>query len=408
MKKKKLWITIGIIIIIAIFVIVNLQRSKGGEIPVQVEKVQRGDITQFVSGPGKVQPEVQVKISANVSAEIMGLYVEEGDRVEKGQLLVKLDETKYVAAVERAKSNKKAAEARLIKAKNDYKRAKDLYSKKLTSKVELENAEANLKLAETDVEQAIASLQQAEDDLSKTKLYSPLDGIVTKVNKEVGEIALGALYQADVIMVVSDLARMEVLSEIDENDVVLVTEGDSVDIEIDAIPDTTFLGVVSEIAHTATTRGLGTQEEVTNFEVKISIVNPVGKLRPGMSATVDIRTESKKNVIKIPIQCVTVRDWEQVYKEDKQTEKGEDEPDTTAIQAENKEEMIEVVFIVEEGVAKISPVETGISSDTDIEVKSGLEENQKVVTGSYRVLSKTLKDGDSVKISNKSGPEDED
>ncbi|OQX96313.1 hypothetical protein B6I21_01270 [candidate division KSB1 bacterium 4572_119] len=305
-KNKKLIIIIGAVLVLAVFVILNLKKGKGGEIPVTVEKVTRGDIVQVVSGPGKVQPEVEVKISANVSAEIVGLYVEEGDKIEKGQLLVELDRTKLQAAVDRAGSNKKAAEARLTKAKNDYQRAQDLFNKQLSSKADLENAEANLKLAESELEQTFASMTQAEDDLQKTRLYSPLAGVVTKVNKEVGEIALGSMFQADVIMTLADLSKMEVLAEIDENDVVLIDEGDTTDIEIDAIPDTTFLGVVTEIAHTATTRGRGTQEELTNFEIKIAIIEKINKLRPGMSATVDIRTESRKGILHIPIQAVTV------------------------------------------------------------------------------------------------------
>ena len=393
MNKKKIFITLGVIAIIAVFVIVNLKKSIGNEIKVTAEKVSRGDITQVVSGPGRIQSELEVKISANVSAEITGIYVKEGEQVKKGQLLVELDRKKYVAAVNRAKSTKKSAEANLIKARNDYGRIKELFEKKLTSLAELENAEANLKLAESQLEQAIAGLAQAEDELSKTKLFSPIDGTVTKINKEVGEIALGSMFQADVIMIVADLSRMEVVAEIDENDIVLVEEGDTADISIDAIPDTTFLGIVNEIALAATTRGLGTQEEVTNFQVKVSIIEPDPKMRPGMSATVDIRTESKKNVLKVPIQAVTVRERDKVYhnEKSKSEENGSDSD-------REKDEFVECVFIVQDGIAKIAPVKTGISSDTDIEIVSGVEEGQMVVTGSYRVLSKTLKDGDKVKI----------
>lgn len=404
-KNKKLIIIIGAVLVLAVFVILNLKKGKGGEIPVTVEKVTRGDIVQVVSGPGKVQPEVEVKISANVSAEIVGLYVEEGDKIEKGQLLVELDRTKLQAAVDRAGSNKKAAEARLTKAKNDYQRAQDLFNKQLSSKADLENAEANLKLAESELEQTFASMTQAEDDLQKTRLYSPLAGVVTKVNKEVGEIALGSMFQADVIMTLADLSKMEVLAEIDENDVVLIDEGDTTDIEIDAIPDTTFLGVVTEIAHTATTRGRGTQEELTNFEIKIAIIEKINKLRPGMSATVDIRTESRKGILHIPIQAVTVRQWDDVYKADEK----EDSAKQDSIKVEEKhDEMIEVVFVVEDDIAKITAVKTGISNDTDIEVKTGLEEDQQIVTGSYRVLSKTLKDGNRVKVSKLSEKDSED
>ena len=405
MTKKKLIIIIGVIIVIAVFVIMNMKKGRGGEISVQVEKVKRGDITQVVSASGKIQPETDVKISANVSSEIIGLYVKEGETVEKGRLLVELDRTKYQAAVQRAKSTKKAAEASLKKTENDFQRAKDLYNQKLSSTADLENAEANLKLAESQLEQAIAGLEQADDDLVKTKLFSPFNGTVTKINKEIGEIALGSMFQADVILEVADLSRMEVLAEIDENDIPLVEIGDTTDIEIDAIPDTTFIGIVSEMALAGNTRGRGTQEEITNFEIKIAIVDKVEKLRPGMSSTVDIRTEKRRNILQIPIQSVTVRNSKDIPSDEEENETKADsvqvEDPESDKKSEDKDEMIEVVFIVEEGVAKVVPVETGISSDTDIEVKSGLEEEQQVVTGSYRVLTKTLKDGSPVKIAKK-------
>lgn len=393
MSKKKILIGIGIFVIIAIFVGINLNKKRGKEIPVQVEKVKRGDLSQIVSGSGKIQPETEVKISANVSSEITGIYVQEGNDVKRGQLLVELDRTKYLAALDQAKSNLKSSDARLMKARSDYKRMQALFEQKLSAEADLENAEANLKLAESDVEQAQALQKQAEDDLEKTRLYAPMNGTVTSLNKEVGEIALGSMFQADVIMVVADLSRMEVLAEIDENDVVLVTPGDSVSIEVDAMSDTTVRGIVSEIAHTATTRGLGTQEEITNFKVKIFILDNLEKIRTGMSATVDIQTETRRNVLHLPIQAVTVRSRDEVLKKD--TAKA----DTTGSSAEiKKEDLVEVVFVVNQKVAHLKEVETGISSDTDIEIISGLEEAQEVVVGSYRVLSKTLKDGDAVKI----------
>ncbi|MCU0642988.1 MAG: efflux RND transporter periplasmic adaptor subunit [bacterium] len=408
MSGKKIVIAVVVVVIIGAFIIINLKKGKGGEIPVQVEEVQRGDITQIVSASGKIQPEVEVKISANISAEIISMFVKEGDIVRRGQLLVVLDSTKYKVAVDRAKSTKKSREASLQKAESEYKRTSDLNQQNLTSLAELENAEANLKLAESQLDQAKADVNQAIDDLSKTRLYSPLAGTVTLVNKEVGEIALGSMFQADVIMVVSDLSRMEVISEVDENDVVLVSIGDSVDIEVDAIPDTVFLGMVSEIAHTATTRGRGTQEEVTNFEVKIAILDKEVNLRPGMSSTVDIKTETRHAVLSVPIQAVTVRTESELNaseekddskKSETKSKEADDEQDASSVAS--KDELIEVVFTVKDGIATSVPVKTGISSEKDIEVLGGLEVKQKVVTGSYRALSKTLKNGSRVKITQK-------
>lgn len=408
MSGKKIVIAVVVIVVIAAFIVINLKRGKGGEIPVQVEQVRRGDITQVVSASGKIHPEVEVKISANISAEIINMYVKEGDIVRRNQLLVVLDSTKYKAAVDRAISSQKSREASLLKAMSDHRRTTDLFKQKLTSQADLENAEANLKLAESQVEQAVADLNQVIDDLKKTKLYSPLAGTVTLINKEVGEIALGSMFQSDVIMIISDLSRMEVIADVDENDVVLVSIGDSVDIQVDAIPNKKLLGVVSEIAHTANTRGRGTQEEVTNFEVKIAILDKETTLRPGMSSTVDIKTDTRQGVLHVPIQSVTVR-TERELQETEQTGKtrdvkgkktdNEDEKEDSALSS--KDDFIQIVFIVKDGAATAVPVETGISSETDIEIMSGLEEKQQVVTGSYRALSKTLKNGSRVKITEK-------
>lgn len=404
MSKRKKWLIIlGVIVAIAVFVVINIMKGKGGYIDVQVEKVKRGEITQLVSGTGKIKPETEVKISANVSAEIIALNVNEGDVVHRGDLLVELDSKKYAAIVERAKSNLKSAEANLKKARSDYQRSLDLFKRNLLSLAEKESAEATLLLAESNVEQAQADLEQAKDDLNKTKLYAPMDGTISQLNKELGEIALGSMFQSDVIMVVADLSKMEAVTEIDENDVVLVTIGDTANIEVDAIPDTTLKGIVSEIAHTATTRGFGTQEEITNFEVKVAVLDEVIKLRPGMSATVDIETETKKDVLHVPIQAVTVRMPSEIKSNQSSGQKSSagNSKDTTKVQKED--EMTEVVFIVEGENAKLIAVKTGISNDTDIEIKSGLEENMQVVIGSYRAISKTLKDGSLVKITKKKG-----
>jgi len=406
-NKKKLFIVLGVLIIIAIFVIINLRKGTSGQIEVQVEKVTRGNIIQTISGSGKIRPEVEVKISANVSAEIIRLNVKEGDKVKKGDLLVQLDSEKYQAVQERAKSTLKSAEANLKKAKSDYNRTIDLFNRNLVSLAEKETVEASLMLAESEVEQARANLAQTSDELSKTRIFSPMDGTVSQLNKELGEIALGSTFQADVIMVVADLSNMEVVAEIDENDVVLVTPGDTANIEVDALPDTVFKGIVSEIAHTATTRGYGTQEEVTNFEVKIAVLDMVQQLRPGMSATVDIKTNERTGILHIPIQAVTVRMPDEIASSDeKSTDKSKPESDTEEAGSVSKPgtdetASIEIVFLVEGENVRILPVKTGISNDTDIEIIDGPQEGQQVVTGSYRAISKLLKNGSRIKIAEK-------
>ena len=310
-----------------------------------------------------------------------------------------------------------SAQASLKKAEADYARTFDLYQKQLATQADLDAVEAQKLLSQSQVKQAEAYLRQARDDLAKTRLIAPISGTVTKLFKEEGEMAVGSEFQSDPIMTVADLKRMEMLSEIDENDVVLVEIGQTAEIEVDAIPDTLFQGSVSEIAHTATTRGMGTQEQVTNFEVKIAVKTPDEKLRPGMSSTVDIKTLTHEDVVYVPIQCVTVRD---AKKDSAKTENnGEVEGDSTS--AETKEvgqnqkklkggeedEKEEVVFVIEDNVAKMVRVETGISDDTNIEIVSGLEDGQSVVSGSYKALSTELKDGSAVKIKKSLGEKEE-
>ncbi|RPH97030.1 MAG: efflux RND transporter periplasmic adaptor subunit, partial [Calditrichaeota bacterium] len=267
-KGKKLIIGIVVLAIIAVMVIVNLRKSHGKTIDVTVTEVKKGDITKNVSGSGYIQPEIDVQISARISSEIISLHVKEGDRVTKGQLLVELDRQRYEALVSRSESGVMSAEASLKRAKADYQRIKGLFDQNLVSQAELDAAEAEKLLAESNLKQAQAGLRESLDNLAKTRISAPMNGVVTRLNKEEGEIAVGSEFQADPIMTVSDLSRMEVLAEIDENDVVLIKLNDLTKIEVDAIPDTVLEGRVSEIAHEATTRGRGTQEQVTNFEVK--------------------------------------------------------------------------------------------------------------------------------------------
>jgi HlyD family secretion protein len=397
-KKWKIILAVVVLVIIAVMVFVNLKKSRGTSIDVSLTEVKKGTITKTVSGSGYIQPEVDVQIAARVSSEIMKIYVKEGAVVKKGQLLVRLDSLRYTAFVDQAKSAIQSSKASLKKAQADYVRMKNLFDQNLTTQAELDGAEATKMLYQSDLEQRQAGLKQAQDDLDKTSLISPIAGTVTKLFKEEGEIAVGSQFQADPIMTVSDLSKMEVLAEIDENDVVLVSLNDETTIEIDAIPDTTFKGIVSEIAHEATTRGRGTQEQVTNFEVKIAVTTDVEMLRPGMSATIDISTETHEDVLFVPIQCVTMRSVAE-----KDTSKAE--ADSTEKKTDKKSDKKaapkgpkkEVVFVVENDMAKVVPVETGISDDTRIEILSGLEEGQKVVSGSYKVLSETLKDESKVK-----------
>jgi len=221
-----------------------------------------------VNASGVLQPEKEVKISATISAWITDITVEEGDYVTQGQHLISLDEKQYKASLEQARSSVKSSQSSLKKVAAEKVRMESLFEKGLASQQELESITAEYELAESRLEQAQAALESREDELAKTKILAPQSGVVTKINKEVGEMALGSVFQADVLMIIADLSRMEVVVDVNENDVVSVAEGDTAEVEIDAFQDTIFYGVVSDIAHVAETTNFGTQEQVTNFKVK--------------------------------------------------------------------------------------------------------------------------------------------
>ncbi|MCH8289320.1 MAG: efflux RND transporter periplasmic adaptor subunit [Candidatus Marinimicrobia bacterium] len=416
MTKKKKYILIGGgVILIGAMVAANLMRDSGDAVNVQVEEVTRERIIEKVGASGNVQPVMSVDIAANVSGKILSLGAVEGDRVVMGQLLVSLDSTKYVATVDQRKAALRSAKAQQAVelanekvVKSTTKRQKELFRKGLISESELETANGNLEVAKArfnsskeSVSQAKAALDQVKDDLAKTKLYSPAAGTVIRINKEVGEIALGSQFQQDIIMTIADLSQMEVLVEVDENDVVLLEEGDTTEIEIDAFRDELFIGIVHEVANSAVTKGLGTQEQVTNFEITIRMLQFPKMLRPGMSASVEVITNISDSTIAIPIQSVTVREPKRL--ERKEREEGvaiaSDEPEENEKEKSwGANDMVEVVFVIEDDIAVMRKVKTGITGESKIEILEGVEEGEKVVTGSYRILSKTLEDGDEVKI----------
>jgi HlyD family secretion protein len=401
MKK---FIIIGVITVaIVIFIVANLA-SGNDATEVQTEKVFRADVTEKVTGNGKIYPVVEVDISAKVAGEILKLDAEEGDTVKAGDVLVVLDGEQYRAMRDRAKSQILGTKAQLKLAKSELDRTTELYQKNLTSQAELEMAEAKYQNAQSQLEQAEASLEEAQDALDKTVLKAPINGVIIRKNKEMGEMALGSQFQADVILGLADLSRMEARVEVNENDIVNVAVGDTSTVEIDAFQDTTFRGIVSEISHSATTKGAGTVEEVTNYEVKVLMLDKLPTFRPGMSATADIRTRTAKNVLNIPIQSLTARDRQRLEKssqvESTPAEREAEKEHPGKVKNKKDNELVEVVFVVKDGMAKMCPVEVGISDDNYYEVKSGVNEGDEVVTGPFKILSRTLKDGDPVKIKN--------
>src|SRR5213593_2217526 len=420
-KKQIIFGSIGLIVLCIVALIIWNKREK--PIPVTTEKAIRKTIVQTVSATGKVQPETEVKISPEVEGEIIELPVDDGKSVKKGDLLVRIKPDSYKALVEQqeaaissAKATNLQQKATMSKTEHDFKRAEDLFSKKLISEQEYNAAEAANDVAKNtfesslhEIERAEAGSSQARDQLSKTTIYSPIDGTVTVLNSKQGErlVATGQFAGTEV-MRVADLSHMEARVDVNENDVVNVKLGDKAEVKIDAYGDRKFHGAVYQIANTGKTTGTGTQEEVTNFEVKIRIDDHDVTLKPGLSCTADIETNEVKDVVAVPMQAVTIRTGEsnvspEEIEKKKQKAAARDKGDNNAefvneraekaAQKEEREKLTKVVFLKKGSKAQMVKVTTGISDDTYTEIKSGIQPGDEVISGSYSAISRKLKDG---------------
>jgi HlyD family secretion protein len=395
-------------VVAAVIVVAVVARGRADKpMAVQTAKADRQKIVQKVSATGKIQPKTKVDISADVSGKIERLPVVEGQWVEKGAFLIGLARERYAAAVESAVANVSASEANaalvhenLSRTQNEFERSKSLLSNGLESKSAFEAKQseymvevARYKAAQDAISQAKAALKQARDDLAKTVIYAPMAGTISALNKEQGEIALGSQFQKDVILVIGDLTQMEAQVNVDENDVGSIAIGQKAEIQVDALPDRTLNGVVSEIANSANTSGNGTTEQKTEFAIKISITDPPKELRPGMTASAEVMTKTEDKALSVPIQSVAVRSIDQLAK------KGEKRSDAEKRYKADKDGFAEIVFCVEGGKAVAKQVKTGIQSESLIEILDGLKEGDEVVTGSYRAISKDLVNGAVVTIS---------
>jgi HlyD family secretion protein len=380
---------------------------------VTAEKVQKRDIIHKVNASGIIQPEEEVQITSMVSGWITDITVVEGDTVNPDQHLISIDKKQYQAAYDQAASQVKSSEANLKNIKSQMTRTESLFAQKLISNQELEQIEASYQLAKSQVEQARAALTSREDELSKTRLVAPKYGIVTSLTKEEGEMALGGMFNPGVLMTIADLSFMEVLVDVNENDVVTINIGDTTEIEIDAFPDTIFYGIVSEIAHTAQNLSMGGQQQVTNFKVKVKIFDPPKRIRPGMSSTVNIISETIKNTISIPIQALTSRpeNYQKLNGNKKDGKKWENKDEGESYS--NIKESLDVVFVLVddfdgekalegEKYALVRPVHVGLSSEDHYSVKTGLKDEELIVTGRFRILSKELQHGMKVKYEDES------
>jgi HlyD family secretion protein len=409
MKKKTMWIAVGALVVAAGAGAVIVGGGDEELLEVQTATVNLETIVQTVNATGRIQPKTQVRISADVSAKITALHVEEGDWVEAGTLLVELDRERYQAAVESAEANVRSAQANaklvqqnMLMAEKDYDRARDVVARKLESQAVLDsnNAAYQVEIARYEsaldqVEQARASLKQAADSLSKTMIYAPMSGTISDLNKEAGEIAIGSQFQEDVILIVADLTEMEAQVNVDENDIVNVQLGQTAEIEVDALFGETLTGTVYEISNSANTGAAGTTNQKTEFEVKIAITSETSRLRPGMTASADVSTMTKEDVIGVPIESVAVRTIDQL------TLEGEEVADAEKRFTADADGFVEIVFCVEDdGRVVARQVETGIQSNDMIEVISGIEADEVVVTGSYRAISTDLENGAQVAVNN--------
>jgi HlyD family secretion protein len=435
-KRNYTWWILGavLVVIFGLGIAKKLTEKKG--IEVSWEETERRTIYSKVSESGTVQPTVEVKIAPDVSGEVVFLSVQEGAKVKKGDLLVTIQPEDYRAALEQARASLNGAraseaqaraavaqaEANMLQDSVNLARNKKLFEEKVISKAELENAQLRYAISQSQytsatfqtraayyqVKNTEASVKQASQTLKRTNIYASMDGTVTAVNVELGERVVGtSMMTGTEILRIADLSRMEVVVEISENDIVNLTLGDSAKIEVDALPDAEFYGQVSEIAYSAQTTGLGSTDQVTNFEVKIAITPasyapnmgqgrelPVGDspFRPGMTALVDVFTDLASEVVSAPIQAITLRDAETKDNDSVSVVR------TSSTKKESdEEEREEVVFVVKDGVVSKRSVRTGIRDDNYMFITEGLEEGEQVVTGPYTVLTKKLKDGDEVK-----------
>lgn len=421
MKKKTItWVLIGAVVLIVLLLIGKKVFGKDSSIKeVEIAKIEPIDITETVAATGKIQPEIEVMLSSEVSGEIIELPVKEGQQVEKGDLLVRINPDLIQAALSQAQAGLQNARAGLAQAvaslKNaelNYNRNKMLFEKGVISKSEwdrivadFEMAQANKEAAYFTVQSASANVKQGQDNLTRTTIYAPMSGTISKLSVELGERVVGTAQMAGTeIIRVANLANMEVEVDVNENDIVKIQIGDSTLVEVDAYLKRQFHGVVTEIANSAETTL--SADQVTNFKVKVRIITDSyidlteGKpdyfspFRPGMTATVDIITEKKRGIIGVPISAVVIK-----TDTSSTTNIGMNKVDSTS------EEKFECVFVMEGELAKLRVIKTGIQDDSHIEIISGLAADETVIIGPYNLVTKTLKNGD--KVTEETAKEDE-
>ncbi len=409
-KRKSTLITAAVLLTATISIILFL-RLREKPVEVTTEKAFRKEIVHIVTATGKIEPEVVVNIAPDVSGEIIELPVHDGDNVTKGDLLFKIQPDIYInqvrqslAQLNASKAQNLEAKSRKLKAEDDFRKASLLYKEKLisqtdylASKTNSEAARASYEASLHAIEQNKSLLDQNQEKLDKTVIKAPIDGSVIVLNNKLGERVVGVgMFPGTDVMRIANLDSMQVVVEVNENDIVNVRTGNTVSVKVDAYGDKVFKGIVREISNSAISKAAGTQEEVTNFSVKIRIFNHERLLKPGMSGTADIESQRIPNALVVPIQSVTVRS----ARKDTAPEKSE-KPGVTIVSQARETESPQGVFIVKSGKTYFSPVKTGTTDNTHIIVTSGVKEGDEVVSGSYSAITNQLSDGRSVKVQKK-------
>jgi HlyD family secretion protein len=402
---KKALIAIGVIVVIAVFVLLNLKKE-GTKVEVSVTEVQRREITKFVTGSGQIQPKRKVDVSASAIGKVTRLAVKEGDRVKRGDFLLQIDPTDYQSAVDQLSASIRAAmanldmeKANLRKAESDYERIEGLYSQKLVSEEDMRTVDVNrdvvrarVRGAEETLEQHKANLNKAAHDLSEVRITADIDGVITTLNVEEGENAImGTLNNpGTVLLTIADLSEMEAEVEVDETEVVFVHVGQEAIINIDAYPDSSFKGIVTEVGNSAIRQQIGMGQSSVDFKVVVAVKDIIANVRPGLSASAKVRVAREVDALSIPIQCLTVRQ--------KSDLEGTEVDSTDAGEGESEDDSdVEGVFVVENGIARYRPVQVGIAGNSYFHVTEGLSEAEVIITGPFKAINE-LKNGDPVKV----------
>ncbi|MBH26319.1 MAG: hypothetical protein CMG72_01960 [Candidatus Marinimicrobia bacterium] len=407
MKKK---LIAGLVVLVGIVLYLNPFSSNGdGSIEVSTMKMGRKDLSSKVVADGELQPEIEIKLSANNTTYITDISVKEGDFVKKGDFLMALDDRQQRAATEASRASVKATSVQLDQRKAQKSRQEELYKQGLISDQEMETTNSSYASALSSYNQAKARLIQDEDALQKLKLVAPQDGTITYLTGEVGDLAQGGMFNPQVLIKLSDLSKMEVLVNVNENDITDVSLNDYALVEVDAYQDRKFKGVVKEVAYAASTSSGGSQQQVTNFQVKVQMLEVADGMRPGMSAAVDIITENREQVLTIPIQSLTsprqAPDGESKKKSSGfsvSVEAGDRKGQWGNRSQKSGNKGKNVVFVVKGNTVEQRFVETGIVGDVDYEVISGLEEGEEIVTGGFVAISRDLYNGAKVTVKEKS------